>query len=460
MNTSFQQLRRSSESPDSICGEIGGFSLDVRKGKIYKAMVSCCASSQMGRQKPYCIFSDTFGIQMDRQFVPEGLHGWCQAQLLCHLLGVNNPFAFCVPGRLLLKGSGQVYPCPCPGSWHQLCCAALVDGAVNGSYPRCQESHRRRWESITVLWQGMGHRTPPDPRSAQLFFCSGAFLPFAPGRLVTGAGNTSAIGVLSSWPASAQLAKRVRTAFRMLTGQAPLCRAFRGALGNKMMQGGDERAGTSPLPSPWRQAMQQLRCKWGHWVAETVAVSPCCWVEHGKSNEFPAQLSAAGSKHTHPSCSPAFLAHYHLLTSTPVWYYIFSLERVSFLSPFPPSVDTIPCVCPGETQLAHAGGEHVDTPESADSGRGAGGPHPDSAAEPPLAACAQCQAHSVHSQPRSEPRLPSPPALPGPRRACCQQGTMAEPSARHKDNSCTPGSAFAASRTMAVCNPIPLPAPE
>lgn len=156
MNTSFQQLRRSSEWPDSICWEIG-FSLDFRKGKIYKAMVQQnCSAPQFARQrgeKSHTVFSLThLGIQMDRQFGCEGLHGWCQAQLLCHPLGVNNPVAFCVPDRLLLKGSGQVHPRPCPGSWHQVSYAALkVDGAVIGSCPRCQEILRRKWESITVL---------------------------------------------------------------------------------------------------------------------------------------------------------------------------------------------------------------------------------------------------------------------------------------------------------------------
>lgn len=155
MNTSFQQLRKSSDWPDSICWEIGGFSLDFRKGEIYKAMVSCCAP-QFTRQwgeKSHTVFSLThLGIQMDRQFGCEGVHGWGQAWLLCRLLGVNNPVAFYMPGKLFLKGSGQVYPCPCPGSWHQVSYAALkVNGAVSGSYPGCQEILRRKWKSITVL---------------------------------------------------------------------------------------------------------------------------------------------------------------------------------------------------------------------------------------------------------------------------------------------------------------------
>lgn len=39
--------------------------------------------------------------------------------------------------------------------------------------------------------------------------------------------------------------------------------------------------------------------------------------------------------------------------------YIFSLEILSFLSPFTPSVDTNPCVCLSKIQLAHAGGECI-----------------------------------------------------------------------------------------------------
>lgn len=52
------------------------------------------------------------GVQMDRQFGHDGLHGWSRARLLCHLLGVNGPVGFCVLARLLLPGAGKVHPCP------------------------------------------------------------------------------------------------------------------------------------------------------------------------------------------------------------------------------------------------------------------------------------------------------------------------------------------------------------
>lgn len=91
---------------------------------------------------------------------------------------------------------------------------------------------------------------------------------------------------------------------------------------------------------------------------EIVAIFPSCWVGQGKSDKFTPQCSAL-SRVDALLHSMAFLILYHLLTSTPVWYYVFGLEILSFLFPFTPSVDTVLCVCLGKIQLAQAGGECI-----------------------------------------------------------------------------------------------------
>lgn len=226
MNTSLQQLRRSSEWPDSICWEIGGFSLDFRKGKIYKAMVSCYApqfTRQWGENRR-SVFSDTCWDTNGQAVWPWGSPWLLPSTAAWSSFGVNNPIAFCMPGRLLPKGSGQVYPCPFPGSWHQVCYAApKVGGAVSGSVRGPTEGNRNQSQCCSKVWALqylLGHgclscwRSSDIPSASVLTAASQispidlgfsvlGYFPFAPGRLVTEARNTSAISILSSWPAPA-----------------------------------------------------------------------------------------------------------------------------------------------------------------------------------------------------------------------------------------------------------------
>lgn len=172
--------------------------------------------------------------------------------------------------------------------------------------------------------------------------------------------------------------------------------------------------------------------------------------------------------------STAFHIHFHRLTSTPVCLYIFSLEILSFLSPFTPSVDTIPraCVCVWVRSSWHT--QEVNTftsPEIADSGRGGRGwvgwrrwgdtdskdPHPDSTAagKPILALGDSARRYRCTAIP--SPRLPSP----RPRRACCDRGNNGSGGVPGtKTTAALPGRALQPPRTMAMCNPIPPPASE
>lgn len=104
------------------------------------------------------------------------------------------------------------------------------------------------------------------------------------------------------------------------------------------------------------------------------------------------------------------------------------------------------------------------SPEIADSGRGGGGhahaPEPHTPIAPQLRSLSWPSAivpGVINAQPSFHPRLPSP----RPRRACCNQGNNGRGRVPGtKTTAALPGRALQPPCTMAMCNPIPLPASE
>lgn len=184
----------------------------------------------------------------------------------------------------------------------------------------------------------------------------------------------------------------------MLTGQAPLCRAFRGAAGNKMMQGmkGHQRPHPCHLPgarpcSSWGVSGDNGSAR------EIMAVFPSCWVKHGQRNEFPPYLSAASSTGTLPAARRSLFITIslppHLFDITySVWKYC----------PFCPLLHhllTQSRVCVWVRSSWHT--QEVNTftsPEIADSGRGGGG-HAH-APEPHTPIAPQLRREAYHCPPR------------------------------------------------------------
>ena len=256
------------------------------------------------------------------------------------------------------------------GNGHQSCCYSRVWAPQH--LPQCEclswwcsvtpaqmSSVRRRWQ------QGPG-LVP----SLQAVLSRGVSLPRA--RQTGGrrwehchAGVLAAMLVSPSLPLPQPEGGWAWHAFRALGGRASLQRALGGAAGNQAplqgREGQGDATGSSGQGCPAVSPPGLLR---------VAGDSGCC---KGVVAIFPLLLSRAAMS-SPPNAllhSAASRTHYHRLTSAPVWHCIFSLEILSFLSPFTPSVDTVPHVCVWVRPSWHMReGNAFTSPEIADSGTG------------------------------------------------------------------------------------------